>query len=365
LKYRFDGKQKGLAFGVYPDISLKDARERRDEARKLLANGIDPGEQRKARKTAVQERTANTFESVASEWLDVWKVGKAEMTVRHKLAALKNDIFPMLGDIPVADITPPKVLKVLRFMESRGVGNAVAKAKTAISQVMLYAIQTGKAERNPCPDLRGALKVPTVKHMAAILDPVKVGELLRLIDAYEGMPEVKAALQLAPLVFVRPGELIAARWNDIDLKKGEWKYHVTKTRIDHFVPLSKQAVSILEGLKGVSRSKEWGFLGQIPNRHISNITLNSALRRLGYSTKNDMSAHGFRTTARTLLAEELHFPPEIIEHQLAHRVPDALGTAYNRTRFLKERQEMMHAWVDYLDRLKAGADVIPLRGNVA
>ncbi|GHT96054.1 integrase [Betaproteobacteria bacterium] len=361
FSYRHGGKQKTLSIGTYPDVSIREARERRDAARKLLAQGIDPGEDRKVKKAEAVERGANTFETVARAWFDIWKNGKADATARHKLAALENDIFPTLGDVPVTSITPPMVLKVLRHMESRGVGNSVAKAKTAISQVMLHAIQEGKAERNPCPDLRGALKVPPVKHMAAITDPVKVGELLRLIDAYEGMPEVRAALQLAPLVFVRPGELIAARWADIDLDRATWKYFVTKTKTEHLVPLAKQAVAILAGLKAVSRGGEWVFLGEIPKRHISNVTLNAALRRMGYSTTDDMSAHGFRALARTLLAEELHIPPEVIEHQLAHAVPDTLGRAYNRTRFLKERTAMMQAWADYLDRLKTGADVIPLR----
>lgn len=187
----------------------------------------------------------------------------------------------MLGNVPVTDITPAKVLEVLRFMESWGVGNSVAKAKTAISQVMLNAIQTGKADRNPCPDLRGALKVPTVRHMVAITELVKVGELLRLIDAYEGMPEVRAALQLAPLVFVRPGELIAAKWADIDLAKAEWRYYVTKTKTNHLVPLSRQVIAILQRLQDVSRGGEWVFLGEGSKRHISNVTLNAALRRMG------------------------------------------------------------------------------------
>jgi len=365
MKYRFAGKEKRLALGAYPAVTLREARERREAAKKQLANRKDPGAVRKEEKAAAALRTANSFEAVAREWLEVWKSDKAAHTVTNKARTLEKDLFPMLGSVPAAEVTPPMVLQALRYMESRGLGNSVEKAKTAVAQVMLYAIQTGRAERNPCPDLRGAIKKVTAKHAAAITDPVKAGALLRAIAGYQGIPEVMAALQLAPLVFVRPGELIAARWADVDLQKAEWRYFVTKTKTHHLVPLARQAVAILQYLQTIAKPSPWIFPGLIPGKHISASTLNAALRRMGYDTQADMSAHGFRAMARTLLAEELHQKPEVIEHQLAHAVPDSLGTAYNRTKYLKERKAMMQDWADYLDRLKAGAEVIQLRGGAA
>jgi integrase len=274
---------------------------------------------------------------------------------------LERDVFPVIGGLPILEVNAPKVLEVLRKMELRGVFDTVRKAKGDISQIICYAIATGRAEYDPCPSLNAALKKGDVKHMAAITDPVMVGELLRSIDAYRGSPEVMAALNLLPLVFVRPGELRAAKWADIDLDKAEWRYVASKTKTEHLVPLAKQAVAILRGLHPVSGHREFVFPGQASGRAISNATINRALQYMGYDTKTEMTGHGFRAMARTLLAEELHQKPEVIEHQLAHSVPDALGTAYSRTKYLKERREMMQAWADYLDKLKAGAEVIPLR----
>ena len=214
---------------------------------------------------------------------------------------------------------------------------------------------------DPCPDLRGTLASVKHKHFPAITDPVRAGELLRAIDAYQGTYPVRAALALAALVFVRPGELRAAKWADIDLEKAEWKYFITKTKVDHLVPLSRQAVAILSDLQPLTGHGEYVFTGRNPKEPVSNSTLNAALVRMGYDTRKDHTVHGFRATARTLLAEELGFDPQIIEHQLAHSVPDALGTAYNRTKFLKDRREMLQRWADYLDKLKAGAEVIPIR----
>jgi integrase len=254
------------------------------------------------------------------------------------------------------------VLAVLRRIESRGVIDTAHRAKEHISMVMRYAIATGRAEHDPCPDLRGALAHLASRHMAAITDPVKVGELLRAIASYPGTPAVRAALAIAPLVFVRPGELRAARWADIDLEKAEWRYVTSKTKTEHLVPLASQALAILRDLQPVTGAGEYVFPNVRPGRPMSNMAINRALQTMGYDTKTEITGHGFRATARTLLAEELHFPPEVIEHQLAHRVPDTLGTAYNRTKFLKERKAMMQAWADYLDKLKVGAEVIPLRG---
>jgi integrase len=361
MQYRFEGKQKVLALGKYPEVSLKEARERRDEAKKLLSNGCDPGAAKKAQKAAKMERSANSFETVAREWFEKWKTDKAESHSSKVIARLENDVFPWLGGVPVADVTAPMVLAVLRRIEDRGVIETAHRTKENISMAMRYAIATGRAERDPCPDLRGALSIYSRRHMAAITNPVEVGKLLWAIAAFKGTHVVRAALSFAPLVFVRPGELRAAKWEDIDFEKAEWRYFVTKTRTEHLVPLAHQTLEILRDLQPLTGAGEYVFPGRDPKKPISNSTLNAALTRMGYDTKTEMTGHGFRAMARTLLAEELHFPPEVIEHQLAHAVPDTLGTAYNRTKYLKERREMMQAWADYLDKLKAGADVVPIR----
>jgi integrase len=324
FSYRFEGKQKTLSFGVFPDVGLKDARVRRDEAKKLLANGIDPGAVRKAQKSAKQERAANSFEVVAREWFETWQADKAESHSSKIIARLEKDIFPWLGGKPIAEITAPMVLEALRRIEDRGTVETAHRAKQNISQVMRYAIATGRAERDPCPDLKDTLQPVKKSHFASITDPVRAGELLRSIDAYRGSPEVVAALNLLPLVFVRPGELRAAKWADIDLDKAEWRYIASKTKTEHLVPLARQAVVILRGLQPISGHRELVFPGQASGRPISNATINRALQYMGYSTKDDITGHGFRAMARTLLAEELGYPPEVIEHQLAHSSGDGL-----------------------------------------
>ena len=362
LKYRFGGKEKLLAVGVYPDVGLKEARQRRDDARKLLANGVDPGENKRVQKAARAERANNSFEVVAREWFAKksprWATGHADKIIRR----LENDVFPWLGGRPVGEITASQILAVLRRIEGRGVIETAYRAKTNISQVIRYAIATGRAERDPCPDLRGALSPTSKTHFAAITDPKAVGELLRAIDSFKGTFLVKCALQLSPLLFVRPGELRKAEWADVDLDKAEWRYLVTKTKTQHLVSLSTQAVAILRELFDLTGHRRYLFPGaRDPNRPMSDAAVNAALRRLGYDTRTEITGHGFRAMARTILAEELHIKPEVIEHQLAHKVPDTLGTAYNRTKFLKERRAMMQQWADYLDKLKAGAEIIPIR----
>lgn len=364
-KYRYNGKEKTLAHGIYPDVGLKDARERRDAARKLLADGIDPGENRKVQKAAKVERAANSFEVIAREWFaknrETWAVSHADKIIKR----LENDVFPWLGGKAIAEITAPDVLSVLRRIEGRGTNDTAHRAKSNISQVMRYAIATGKAERDPCPDLRGAL--PPLRHdnFASITEPAKVAELLRAMDAFSGTFVVKSALLLAPLLFVRPGELRKALWSDIDLDKAEWRYFVSKTKIDHSVPLAVQAVAILKDLHALTGHGANVFPGRDPQKPMSEAAINAALRRMGYDTKTEITGHGFRAMARTILHEELHQKPEVIEHQLAHKVADTLGTAYNRTKFLKERKAMMQLWADYLDKLKAGAEVIPISANIA
>ena len=364
FRYAFDNKEKLLSLGTYPDVSLKDAREKRDEARKLLANDIDPSEHRKVIKTTRIERTANSFETIAREWFaknkDAWANSHSEKVIRR----LERDVFPWLGGRPIAEITAPEVLSVIRRIEARGKIETAHRANGNISQVMRYAIATGRAERDPVPDLRGALTPVKRKHFAALTDPAKVGELLRAMDAFHGTFPVQCALRLSPLLFVRPGELRQAEWKDIDLDKGEWNYFVTKTKTQHSVPLAKQAIAILAELYPLTGHGRYVFPGgHNPNQAMSEAAVNAALKRMGYDTQTEITGHGFRAMARTILAEQLHQKPEVIEHQLAHKVPDALGTAYNRTKFLKERKAMMQLWADYLEKLKKGADVIPFKAQ--
>ncbi|RQR72270.1 DUF4102 domain-containing protein [Burkholderia sp. Bp9012] len=354
FKYRFEGKEKRLSLGVYPDVGLKDARERRDEMRKLLTHGIDPGEHKKATKAATLERAANSFEVVAREWFARQSPTWAESHADKVIQRLEKDIFPWLGNRSVAEIAAPELLAVIRRIEERGAKDTAHRALQNCGQVFRYAVATGRAERDPSSDLRGAL--PPVRHenFASITEPTRVAELLRAIDAFRGTFVVKSALQLAPLLFVRPGELRKAEWLGFDLDKAEWRYLVTKTKTEHLVPLSTQAVTILRELHALTGQKTYVFPGRDTRKPMSEAAINAALRRMGYDTKTEITGHGFRAMARTILHEELHVKPEVIEHQLAHKVPDALGTAYNRTKFLKERRTMMQQWADYLAALKAG-----------
>lgn len=365
LKFRVDGKEKLLSLGTYPDVGLKDARAKRDEARKLLADGVDPGENRKARKATRAESAANSFEVIAREWMEGQKSIVTPGQHEKTLARLQNDVLPWLGAKPIGEITAPEVLSVLRRIDERGARYTAHRCRGQISQVMRYAIATGRAERDPCPDLKGA--IPSVRggNFASITEPAKVAELLRAIDGFKGTFVVKCALDIAPRVFVRPGELRKAEWENFDLDKAEWRYFVTKTKTEHLVPLASQAVAILKELQALTGHGRYVFPGRDPQKPMSEAAVNAALRRMGYDTKTEITGHGFRAMARTILHEELHQKPEVIEHQLAHSVPDALGTSYNRTKFLKERKAMMQLWADYLDKLKAGAEVIPLHGSAA
>jgi len=361
FKYRFGGKEKLLSLGTYPDVSLSKARERRDDARKLLADGIDPGELRKAIKTAGQDAAANSFAVLCHEWLHSREGQIEPAQIAKAKARLEKDVLPWLGHKPVATVTAPDVLAVMRRVDERGARYTAHKVKSEISQIMRYAIATGRAERDPCPDLRGAIPSAKETHRAAITAPKEVAELLRAMDGFSGTFPVKCALQLAPLFFVRPGELRKARWADIDLDRAEWRYHVTKTKVDHLVPLAKQAVAMLRELHALTGGREYVFPGRDPQKPMSDAAINAALRRMGYDTKTEITGHGFRALARTILAEELRIAPEVIEHQLAHKVSDSLGTAYNRTKFIDARVAMMQAWADYLDKLKAGADMLPFQ----
>lgn len=355
FKYRFSGQGKILAFGAYPEISLGEARQRRDEARKHLANGVDPGDIKKALRSAAVAQTEEGFEVIAREWhskfAPTWSTSHAATTLRR----LEADVFPVLGERPLAEIKAPELLAMLRRVEARGALETAHRIRTICGQVFRYAIATGRADRDPAADLKGALPPYKPKHLAAITDPAKVGDLLRAIDGYQGSFVVKCALQLAPQVFVRPGELRQAQWSEINFEQAEWNIPSERMKIkkSHSVPLSVQAMEILRELKALTGRSQFLFPSARSNaRPLSNNALNAALRRMGFE-KDEMTTHGFRALARTILDEVLGFRPEIIEHQLAHVVKDPLGRAYNRTTHLGERKKMMQDWADYLDRLKA------------
>lgn len=359
LRYRFDGKAKMLSLGVYPEVGLKEARDRRDEARRLLANGVDPGENRKATKAARQERAANSFEAVAREWFAKFSANWNENHGSRIIRRLERDIFPWIGGRPVAEVTAPELLATVRRIEGRGALETAHRALQNCGQVFRYAVATGRAVRDPSQDLRGALPPVRGTHFAAVTDPKQVAELLRTIDGYQGTLTVACALRLAPLVFVRPGELRAAEWADVDLDAGEWRYHVTKTACDHIVPLAAQAVAILREIHALTGGGRYVFpSARGGGRPMSDNAILAAMRRMGIP-KDEMSGHGFRAMARTILDEVLGFRPDLIEHQLAHAVKDPNGRAYNRTAHLPERRKMMQAWADYLDKIKAGAEVLP------
>ena len=363
LKYRYDGKEKRLSLGVYPDVSLKDARQRRDDARKLLADGVDPSENRKAIKAAKIDRAANSFEVIAREWFAknsaTWSENHGSRIIRR----LERDIFPWVGGRPIAEIKAPELLATLRRIEERGAVETAHRAHQNCGQVFRYAIATGRAERDPSPDLKGALPPVKQTHHAAITDPKAIAELLRALDGYQGAFVTQCALRLAPLFFVRPGELRKAEWAEIDLDTAEWNIPAErmKMREPHLVPLCTQAVKILRELHALTGTSRYVFPGARTNgRPMSDNAVLAALRRMGFA-KDEMSGHGFRAMARTILDEVLGVRPDFIEHQLAHAVRDPNGRAYNRTAHLAERRKMMQQWADYLDKLKAGAEVIPLR----
>lgn len=366
LKYRFGGKEKRLALGVYPDVRAPEAREKAKAARGLLRAGTDPSVQRKADKLARKLAAVDTFEAVARVWMDEGRNVAAQQN-RKTLARMETDVFPWLGQRHIAEIEAPDVLAVLRRIDGRGARYTAHRVRSEIGRVFRFAIATGLAKSDPTQALRGAIPSAKTRHFSSITEPAGVAEMLRAFDAFTGTFPVLCALRLSPLLFVRPGELRRAEWADFDLDRGEWRYHVSKTTTDHLVPLATQAVAILRELHALTGSGRYLFPGaRTKQRPMSDAAVNAALRRLGYDTKTEITGHGFRAMARTILHEELHQKPEVIEHQLAHKVPDALGTAYNRTKFLKERRSMMQLWADYLDKLKKGAEVIPLdKGNAA
>ncbi|EEA02493.1 integrase family protein [Burkholderia sp. H160] len=366
MNYRFAGKDKTLALGVYPDVSLAAARKKRDEAREKLAAGLDPSNVKRLEKRAARLAAANSFEAVARGWMNERKSSVEPAQHVKTLARMENDVFPWLGKRPVTDIDAPDILAVLKRVDSRGARFTAHRVRSEISRVFRYGIKEGHCKADPARDLVGAIPPAQTTHFASITDPTKVGEILRAFDGFAGTFPVLCALRLAPLLFVRPGELRQAEWSQFDLDKGEWRYLVTKTETEHLVPLSTQSIAILRELYALTRAGRYVFPGaRDRKRPMSEATINAALRRLGYDTRTDITGHGFRAMARTILHEELDQKPEVIEHQLAHTVPDNLGTAYNRTKFIKERRVMMQKWADYLDRLRLGAEVIRIGSGKA
>nr|WP_178131508.1 integrase arm-type DNA-binding domain-containing protein [Burkholderia pseudomallei] len=361
LKYRFGGKEKRYSLGVYPEVTLATARKKRDEAREKLAAGIDPGEAKKAEKRASLLAAAHSFEVVARGWMDERKTTVEPAQHAKTLARMENDVFPWLGKRPIAEIDAPEILVVLKRVDGRGARFTAHRIRSEIGRVFRYGIKEGHCKADPARDLVDAIPPAQTTHFASITEPEKVGEMLRAFDGFTGTFPVLCALKLAPMLFVRPGELRKAEWAQFDLDKGEWRYFVNKTKTDHLVPLAAQAVTILRELHALTGEGVYVFPGaRDRNRPMSEAAINAALRRLGYDTRTEITGHGFRAMARTILHEELEEKPEVIEHQLAHTVPDSLGRAYNRTKFIKARRSMMQQWADYLDKLKAGAEIIPI-----
>ncbi len=375
LKYNFNGKSCLLSLGTYPDISLEEARERRQKARNLLANGINPSEERKQRSAAEslsKEIERNTFERVARQWLEVARTEWTDGHTRTIISRLERDILPPLGNLLISEITTKDVLASLRLVEARQAYESAHRIKTIIGQVFNFAIVSDIAgvENNPAAGLSKVLKQPNKKSMAAILDPEKLGRLLADIESYAGSFVVRCALKLAPMLFVRPGELRHAKWEDVDMERLAWQLPVEDTKLTlkekarrkgqvHTVPLSRQAVEVLQALQPFTGSSQYLFPGRAASRVLSENTVNQALRTMGWD-RETVTGHGFRATARTMLHETLGFSPDAIEAQLGHRVPDRLGAAYNRTKHLDERYRMMQAWADYLDNLKAVAISVPV-----
>lgn len=360
LKYRFAGKEKLLAIGVYPNVGLKEARDGREEAKRLLGEGVDPSVERKIQKVSTVERAANSFEAVAREWHAKYAPGWSTSNADKVIARLQNDVFPWLGGRSIAELKAPELLAVCRRVESRGALDTAHRVLQTCGQIFRYAVATGRAERDPSGDLRGALPPAKGKHYAAPTDPKEVAGLLRMFDGFTGTFVVKCALLLAPMLFVRPGELRAAEWADIDLDAGEWRFVSSKRDVAHIVPLSTQAVAILRDLHALTGRGHYVFPGaRDKQKPMSEAAINAALKRMGIDTQKEFTGHGVRPIARTILREVLGFEAEVIELQLAHRKKDPNGAAYDRVAFLAVRKQMMQAWADYLDELKRGAKVLP------
>ena len=366
FNYLLKGKQKTISLGVYPDVSLKEARNRRDRGKDLLAEGGDPSAMRKAQKTD----GAMTYGELTMEWFENRKSTWVKRHAETVLQRINNYILPAFGDTPVTGITTPLLYKFLQGIEQSGKIETAHRVKQITSMIFRYGIVKGVAERDPASDLgRGMLTPSRPQHYATILEPAKIGALMRAIDGYEYVL-VRCALKLLSLTFVRPGELRNARWEEFRLDERLWEIPAEKMKMkrEHVVPLSKQAIALLKELRSFSSYLKSEYLFpslRSRQRPISDVTMHAALRRMGYDTKKDITPHGFRAMARTILHERLKFPPEVIEHQLAHAVPDALGEAYNRTKFIDERKKMMQAWADYLDTVKTSFLIQSANGSLS
>ena len=356
LKYRFGGKEKLLALGVYPQKSLADARSDCEDARNNLAKGINPGVTKRIKKLEDKYAGENTFKAVALEWYETQMREKSDSHRDRTKRLLENDLYPSLGARPISQIEPPELLMVLRKVEARGAVDMAHRAKQTAGQVFRFAVATGRCERDPSADLRGALSSRTKKHYAAITDPAEVGKLLIAIDGFCGTPIVKTAMQLSPILFARPGEIRAMEWSEINWQDEQWELPAEKMKMGqpHIVPLSTQAVALLREIeKHTAHRGKYVFPSQRgASRPLSDNGVRVALRTMGYDN-DTMTPHGFRAMARTILDEVLKYRVDYIEHQLAHAVKDANGRAYNRTSHLEERRAMMQGWADYLENLKA------------
>ncbi|MCP4995263.1 MAG: integrase arm-type DNA-binding domain-containing protein [Gammaproteobacteria bacterium] len=360
LDYRFGGKRKTLSMGTYPDVGLKQARDRRDVARKQISNGIDPSEVRKAEN--ISKAGAESFEAITREWYAKFSPSWAASHASKIIRRFEKDLFPYLGKRAIGEINAPELLAVLRRVEDRGAIETAHRAKQNCGQVFRYAVATGRAERDPTGDLKGAIPPPKKSRHAAITDPKKVGELLRAIDAYSGSSIVRAALQLSALTFVRPGELRQAEWVEFDLSGAQWVIPAERMKMKaaHIVPLSRQAINVLEELQPLTGSGKYVFPGaRSAKRPLSDNGPRTALRVMGYAN-NKMTPHGFRAMASTLLNEQ-GWRADVIERQLAHAEQNRVRAAYHRAEYLEERRKMMQAWADYLDSLASGAKVVLIR----
>lgn len=363
LKFRVHGKEKKLSLGAYPAVSLKDAREKRDDAKRQLANGEDPAKQKRERKLKAKIENALTFELVARDYIQkMIDEEKAPATVK-KAEWLAGQLFPALGKRPIGEITPPEVLEVLKKIEKSGKRETARRLRSFSSRVFRYGVATGRGQYDPSAALRGALVAPVVKHHAGITDPIRLGELMRAIDAYQGQPATMIALQVTPHVFQRPGEVRQMRWSELDFESNVWSIPAgrMKQREPHFVPLSRQAVSLLQQMQPLTGRGEFVFPSiRTLSRPMSENTVNGALRRLGYHG-DEMTAHGFRTTASSLLNESGKWNPDAIERALSHADKNQIRGTYNRSPYWPERVAMAQWWSDYLDTLKTGAKIIPLK----
>lgn len=369
-KYRFDGKEKRLSIGSYPSVTLKEARLARDDARRLHHQGIDPTQRRKLDKALARVSAATTYEKVAREFQTMKLKEWSEAHSTKWLRLQESNLFPWIGSLPLADITAPLLLEALRRVEKRGLNETAHSLRQYAGQVFRYGIATGRCTTDPAHALRGALQAVIVKHMAAVLEPKQAGELLRAIDGYQGHPTTREALALSALLFQRPGNIRQMEWTWVDFDAAMLTIPAASmkrtkqgkvTGKPHLVPLAPQALACLRRMEVLSGHGRYVFPSLLTGeRPMSDNTVNTALRRMGYS-KDDMTAHGFRAMARTIIGEHLDIDDDVIEAQLAHGKAGPLGMAYDRTTYMAQRRAMMVEWADYLEKLRAGADVVPLR----